>query len=55
MAIITRRVYLSVREDKCDEEVVRPPGFEFPRFILEYRLGLEAWEASVLTILDHGR
>lgn len=35
------------------KDMVRPPGFEVPR---SYdRHGLEAWEASVLTKLDHGR
>ena len=54
MKIITRLVRYTVFRDKPDVRVVRPPGFEFPR-LCENRLGFEAWEAPVLTILDYGR
>lgn len=56
MAVITRRSRLGPLVLKSDEKNVRPPGLSrHTTVVCRFEPGLEAWEASVLTMLDYGR
>lgn len=56
MAVITRRSQLALLVLKSDEKNVRPPGLSrHTTVVCRFEPGLEAWEASVLTMLDYGR
>lgn len=56
MAVITRRSRLGPLVLKSDEKNVRPPGLSRQTAVVSgFEPGLEAWEASVLTMLDYGR